>query len=235
MGVGDDGLVGNGVEIAVDDAHDRRGAHGDDRVAGIADADADRAGMVVAGPGRDDGSDGDAPAFGEVRLKPAGRVGRVQDRWQPIGIDAGRLAKIGGPFTGAGLHEMGAAGIGRLGRPLAGELEAHVVLGQQNAIGVLDDLGFVLAQPQDLGCRESRVGAAAGAHAYAGHGLGQFLGLDGRAAVVPQDGRPERAILGVDQDRPEHLSRQADAAQLGHQGRVVGVQGVEAGGDAVPP
>jgi hypothetical protein len=114
---------------------------------------------------------------------------------------------------------------------LAGQLQAHVVLGQQDVLDARVDVGLVLREPQQLGRGEARERAVAGQlhEPREADPRLDLVALRLRAPVVPQDRRPQRAIGAVERDEPVHLARQPDTR---------GARGVELLqhlGSAAPP
>ncbi len=97
----------------------------------------------------------------------------------------------------------------------------------------LEEVRLVLAHPGDLRRGEAGHGDVAGDLAGAGEG-GLDLGAFGHgAAVVPEDGGAEDAVVGVEADRAVHLAGEADAAQALE--AVLAGEGGDGGLDALPP
>jgi hypothetical protein len=71
--------------------------------------------------------------------------------------------------------------------------------------------------PQQLGRGEARHGGIAGDRARPGLNALELFAFGGRPPVVPQDGRPQHVVAGVQQRRPMHLPRQPDGTNLGAQ------------------
>jgi hypothetical protein len=64
--------------------------------------------------------------------------------------------------------------------------------------------------PQHLRRGEARHGEIAGALFEIGDAALELGAFGERAAVVPQDRRPERVVIGVEQGRAVHLAREPD-------------------------
>jgi hypothetical protein len=90
-----------------------------------------------------------------------------------------------------------------------------------------EQLGLVLAHPQQLGRGEAGHREVAGDGAQPRHARGERAALGGAAAVVPEDGGAQHLVLCVHRHGTMHLARQADGAhgrqrhslrapQLGH-------------------
>ena len=99
---------------------------------------------------------------------------------------------------------------GDIERLLAGELEAHVVLGQQQVPRACPGPGLVLAHPQHLGRRVARecIVAGDGDEALAPHGLAHPVHLSLCPTVVPEDGRSDHFAGLVEQ--PFELLREIE-------------------------
>ncbi len=88
-----------------------------------------------------------------------------------------------------------ARGVGHFGHRLAREAQAHVVLGQQHALRRLGDLGLVRGDPQHLRRGEAGHHEIAGDLFDVGNAALELRAFGERAAVVPQDRRPERLVV----------------------------------------
>ncbi len=74
------------------------------------------------------------------------------------------------------------------------------------------NLGLVLAHPQQLGRGEPRHGAIAGNFRHGGQSVFEFDAFHAAAAIVPQNGRAQSALVFVEQGGTVHLARQSDGA-----------------------
>ena len=139
------------------------------------------------------------------------------------------------PVAAGRIHQQRRRGVGAIARGVAGQSQADVILGEQDAPGARHGVRFVPLQPQQFGRRETRHGAAADDVGEVRETAMQ-LGAFGRCpAVVPQQGRPDGRVGGIEQSDAQHLARQADAAHGRHRCRRFGRQGVEAVDDRLPP
>ena len=98
---------------------------------------------------------------------------------------------------------------------VAGQLQAHVVLGQEDVGGFGEDGRFVMRQPEKLGGGQAGHGGDAGDLAEVGDGGFKGLALGGGAAVVPQDRGAQGAVGRVQQDGAMHLAGEADCGGPG--------------------
>ena len=115
-------------------------------------ADAQRARGLVARAGGDR----------HAAVGQAGDGGRLVDLRQPRRVDVERLDHLVAPAARGDVEEQRARGVGDVDGVLVGELEADVVLGQQDVGDAPVDLGLVLGQPQQLGRGEAGERAVAG-------------------------------------------------------------------------
>ncbi len=97
----------------------------------------------------------------------------------------------GRPRPPSDVEPQRAGGVRHVGRPLAGQAQAHVVLGQQHGAGATEDLGLVLGDPQQLRGGEAGHREIAGDLACGGDACFERGTLRRAAAVVPEDGRPQ--------------------------------------------
>ena len=93
---------------------------------------------------------------------------------------------------------------------VAGQLQADIVLGQQDVGGLGEDCRFVVGQPEQLGRCQAGHGGDARYVAEGRDGGLEGFALGGGAAVVPQDRGAQGAVVGVEQDGAVHLAGQAD-------------------------
>jgi hypothetical protein len=97
------------------------------------------------------------------------------------------------------------------------------------------NVGFVLANPQQLRCRKSGHGRIAGNPSQRRKRRFQLPALALRAGIVPEDGGPQRFTAGIKENGTVHLARQADASDGGHVRRMAGCDGVERAKRRLPP
>ena len=142
----------------------------------------------------------------------AGDLGRLVRVGQPSARDLERLADLLRPRARGDVEEQRAGGVGGVDRALAGEPEAHVVLGQEHVRDPGVRIGLVAPQPEQLRRGESRQGAVARQLDQASQPDARLdLGALRRSAlVVPEDRGPDHVAVRVEADEPVHLPRQAD-------------------------
>ena len=94
------------------------------------------------------------------------------------------------------VEEQRPRGVGRVDRRLAGQPQADVVLGQQDAADPRVDLGLVAAQPEQLRRGEAGQRAVAGERdqPLEPDALLDLRALGSGALVVPEDRRPQHAV-----------------------------------------
>ena len=177
------GVVRVAVQGGEDDA--ARAEHDGRRTALGHHADAERARGLVARAGGDR----------HAAVGHAGDGGRLVDLRQPRRVDVERADDLVAPAARGDVEEQRARGVGDVDGVLVGELEADVVLGQQDVGDAPVDLGLVLGQPQQLGRGEPGQRAVAGQlhEALEADAPLDLLALRLRAPVVPQDRGPQRA------------------------------------------
>ena len=175
--------------------HDARRAEHDRDRSRLDDAEAEGRGLLVAG---------------------AGDLGRLADGRQPRGRDVEGRQDLVGPASVGHVEEQGSGGVSGVDRPLAREPKPDVVLREHDSPDAGVDVGLVAAQPQQLRCGEARQGAVSRQRdeALEADQLLDLGALGHRPLVVPEDGGPEDASLGVEADQPVHLTRQADPGRL---------------------
>jgi hypothetical protein len=114
----------------------------------------------------------------------------------------------------AHVQPQGAGGVGGLADLGTAELQAQPVLGQQHAGDASEQRRLMATQPQQLGGGEAGHGQVAG-HRVQHRRQALELGALGVAAtVVPEDGRAQRPVVGIEQHRAVHLPRKTDGTHL---------------------
>jgi hypothetical protein len=95
---------------------------------------------------------------------------------------------------------------------LATQTQAHVILGQHHAMDARVYVGFVLGEPEKLGCREACQGTIATQldQAVSPDSSLDLLTLPLRATVVPKDGGSQRAVVAPEHDQAVHLAGETD-------------------------
>ena len=148
------------------------------------------------------------------------RLGRARRRLERRG-EPGRRELEGGehlvaPAAAGDVEEQRPRRVCDVGRALAGEREPDVVLRQEDVRDSLVRLGLVAAKPKELGRREAGESAVARELEQAAEAdpLLDLAALGAGALVVPEDGRPEHALVGVEGDEPVHLAGEADSGDV---------------------
>ena len=114
------------------------------------------------------------------------------------------------------LQQRCAACAGLVSGVVAGQLVAHVVLGQKDLTDAAVDLRLVLLHPQNLGRGEAcqRVITRNAHQIFLAQPQAHIIALFAGALVVPQDSRPQRYALLVQQHQPVHLPAHTDRGHL---------------------
>ena len=120
--------------------HDPGGAEDDRERARPVDADAERAGRLVAGAGGDR-----SPVRGPTR-----DLRRLERRGQPFGRDLERVEDLAAPAPLGDVEQERPGGIRDVGRVLAGQPQPHVVLREEHVADPRVGVRLVLAQPEQL-------------------------------------------------------------------------------------
>ena len=210
-----DELVGDGED-------DARRAERDEAGAGLRRADPDgRCGIVAAAPCDRDLSSLESPRLGDGR----GELAETSEPSTSFGIAASvrPVAAIRSPSQArrpTSSHER-SRGVRHFRDSLARQPQAHVVLGQQHSPGRLGDRRLVSRDPQHLGRGEAGHHQIAGALLDIGDAALELGAFGEGPAVVPQDRRPERLVVGAEQGRAVHLAGKADPGERGELGRRV--------------
>ena len=139
--------VGGGEDDAGRAEHDRHG-----RRRPPVDADAERARRLVARPRGDR----------HAASRDTADIRRLQRPRQPGRVDLQRLRHLLAPAPPRDVEQQRARGVGDIGRVLAAQPQAHVVLGQHHAGDPGVDVRLVARDPAQLGGGEARQRAVAG-------------------------------------------------------------------------
>ncbi len=224
-----------GAEALRDGEDHPRGAEREKSLAGLGEAEPDRARRIVAAARGDDdphphppapGKLGPEHARGRASLKQAGDVGEIEPG---CGEQAFR------PAPRPDIEPGGAGGIGAVGRLLAGQHQAEIVLGQQHAPDAGEDLGLMPAHPEELGRGEARHDAVAGDRPRLRHRRLERRTLSRAPPVIPEDRRAQRPVRRIEQHRPVHLPGKPDGAHRGERPGRFGGEPVERGEERSRP
>ena len=115
----------------------------------------------------------------------------------------------------AGARRVAAVGEGR--RTWSSDVLGDVVVREQHPGDSLGVLGFVMAEPAELGCGEGGDEHAADGLSAGGLSapfLDEFLGGVGGAGVVPEEGVSDRYAVRVERDHPVLLATDRDRRGL---------------------
>ena len=142
-----------------------------------------------------------------------------------------------GPAAVDDVEDGRAGGVGDFGGELAGEAEAHVVLGQEHFAHALEVPRLVIADPQQFGQGEAGE-----------HGVGDVLknlvaaelGVDGvhlrlAALVAPDEGGPDDGVGTVEDHETVHLAGESDAVDVTAGDARGGKHGANGDDGRVPP
>ena len=144
LGVG--GVLGQrGEDDSGGSEHDRERAR-------PVDADAQGARLLVAG----------ARGYRDAVTGLARHLGRLEHRRQPLGRHLERVQHLVAPAPSGHVEEERAGCVAGVGRLLAGEAQAHVVLREEDVSRTRVELGLVAAHPDELRRRVARERAVAG-------------------------------------------------------------------------
>ena len=148
-----------------------------------------------------------APAATGIALGRRARHRRaLEHRWQPRRIELQSAYHFFAPGTSRDVEQQRAGSVGDVGRVLAAQAQAHVVLGKRDPRDLREHLGLVAAQPQELRrgeprqrpvARERRAGARARSSARSRRtrppSAGRSTGSPGAARGRSRRARPARA------------------------------------------
>ncbi len=205
--------LGIGRELRVGDEEHPRGADRDERGPRPHHPDAAGRRRIVAGPPGHDHRPLDPPRPRQLRQELARRRAALDQPRHRRARQAGGFEQIVRPVPRADVEPERARGVRHLRHMVPGQPQPHIVLGQEHRVDIGKDVGLVLAQPRDLRRGEARHRDVAGDLAGAGKRRLDLGALRLRAAIVPEDRRPQHLVVMVEADRAVHLARQPDPAQ----------------------
>jgi len=109
----------------------------------------------------------------------------------------------------------GAGRIRHVADPRPGQTQPYIILGQQQAVDGGEYLRLVAPQPKEF--RQGEAGHRQDAEPFRQSGVRpvQFGGFVGGAAVVPQHHRPQRLVVGAQNDGAMHLAGKTDGTDAG--------------------
>ncbi len=119
------------VAVGGDDK-DRGGAERDEPLAVLDAADADRPGAAIAAARGDRDAGGQPEPFRHLAAEPAAHLGALMEARHVTLRDADRGEHLRRPAASRLVEELGAGGVRHVGGELAGEVEADVVLGEED-------------------------------------------------------------------------------------------------------
>ncbi|CAM4325416.1 hypothetical protein PARU111607_13930 [Palleronia rufa] len=144
--------------------------------------------------------------------QPPGHRGGPRDRRQRRGVQTHGGGHGVAPPPLPLVVELGARGIGRVGGRVPGQPKAQMILGQQDGRDRGVDGGLRAPQPVQLGRGEGRHRPHPGDRQRVPR---RGAGPAAAPCVVPQDRRPQRPVVRAQRQKPVHLPRQPDGAQVG--------------------
>jgi hypothetical protein len=200
-----------GAEALVAQEDHTRGAQRQKALTRLHRAHAHRAGGVVAGAAGNDHARRQTPARGERRFQRGAGRAALDQAWHVALVQTGQGQGLGGPPALRHVQPQRAGRVTHVTDMLSTELQAQPVLGQQHGADPGEQRGLVLTHPGQLGRREAWHGQVAGDGGQRWAGRHHLGALCGAAAIVPQDGRAQDLVLGVQRHGAVHLPRQADA------------------------
>src|SRR5579875_568653 len=198
----------------VDDAG---GANGGRDGAGLQNAHADRARALVPGSGNDRRALRNAEKLrgfgGDMRADLRG----LKDLRQPGLGNAGHARDLARPAAVGDVEQQRARGLLYVDGVGAGHAEAHVILRAEHVRDAREDLGLVVADPEQLGEREvgqRRIGGELdelfAAHLAAPELLMQPVALRLRTLVAPDERGTQNRTFFIEHDGAVHLAGEAD-------------------------
>ena len=179
---------------------------------GIDGTHADGVGSLVAGPAHDRRAGPQARGRRRGLRDVADHVRPLDRPRQKAGVDAEGLDHLARPRPGRQVEEHRARAIGHVEGMLAGEPEAHVVLGQEHVPRPRPGLRLVVAHPEQLAGGEARqrLIAGDGDEALATDDGPDGVALRRRPLVVPEDGRADDLVVLVKEHQAVHLPCRTD-------------------------
>ena len=147
---------------------------------------------------------------------PARDLDALRALRHPRPWDPGRVQHLLRPRPMGDIEKGRAAGVGHFRRVNPGQLEAQIVLGQQDLGDFRVGLRLVVAQPDDLRGREPGQDGVADVfdEVLAPDLGGDPVALGLGALVAPEQGGPQDLVVPVQKHRPVHLAAEADAGDL---------------------
>src|SRR3569833_1685626 len=139
---------------------------------------------------------------------------RLEALRHPGGRDVDCLEQLCGPAALPDVKHRRPRRIGDFRGEAASELEADVVLGEQDLPHLRIHLRLVIPEPAHFGSRE------AGEHGVGGklhdslraYGPGAPVALGRGALIAPEESRPEHLVVFVEEDGAVHLTGEPDPA-----------------------
>ncbi len=131
-------------------------------------------------------------------------------------VNSSTAQNFGRPLPLRDVQQQRSRGIRHIDGAFAGELKAHVILGQHDVGNALPVSRLVLSHPKQFGEGEIGKGSVAGEldETIRSEEIRQFLHLRLGALIAPDEGRPNYFIVGIQQNRPVHLPGKADAGDF---------------------
>ena len=182
-------------------------------------------GGIIACPAGNDNAGAHAPFGSKISLeRPALFRAFDQGRHMAFG-EPRRIEQAFRPCALAGIEPGGPGRIRHFGNMLTGQPQAKVILGQQDPIDLLENIGFVFSHPGEFrGCKtwkdniasqrpELRIGV-------------QRQGLLVAARIVPENARAQHLVIVIQKRRAVHMTGEADALDGG---QFLGMSGFQPG------
>ena len=189
------------------------GADGGGDRAGSEDAHADGTGALVACASGYGGVDAQAGGGSACGRDVGADFGAFEEGWEPGEGNPGGFGDLGRPAAVDDIEEEGSRGLLHIHGVGTGHAEADVVLGAEDVGDLGEDLGLVVADPEELGEGEVGERGVGGEldESLVADLFGEPVALGLGALVAPDEGGAEDCTGGVEHDAAVHLAGEADS------------------------
>ena len=152
-------------------------------------------------------------------------------------VDVQGIEDLLGPAAVGHVQQVGAAGVAHFGSVLAGQLEAHIVLGQQNVANLGPQFRLVLAHPQDLTSGEAGESGVGGDldQTLTADGVGDLVALVLSTAIAPQNGFAQHVAIRIQQHQTMHLAADTQTLDVGSIHAALLDDGADGVAGSIPP
>ena len=217
------------AECFAADEHRAGGTQADVAVTFPNRAGAHSCGGVISRTGTDLYTFGQTQGGGCVRFQGAHKLPAFIEMGQPFFLDTADFAHFLAPALVLHVQEQHARSIGIVGGVHTGHAVDQIILGQHDLGDGGVQIRFILLHPEEFWGGEPCKGNVAGvfAQSFSADFLVQIIGLLGGTAIVPQNGRAQHPVGGIQGHQTVHLAAHADALHLG------GVEAFQQSRDAI--